>query len=387
MKILFASDISFNFVNDLSKETAEKCLKDTSVHFRNADFSMINLENIFGVKENLTPIKKSGPNLISLPESINYVNVLRPTVIGLANNHTRDFGDEAMLSTIDTLKNEGYTVIGAGKNIDEAYNGALLEKEGVSAYIIPVCENEFGIAEHDTAGTAGFSLGRVTKAIFSAKEKGYLPIIYFHGGNENYAFPAPSKKELYRHFVDLGAAAVIAMHTHCPQGYEFYNGSPIVYSMGNFYFPGDFGSHKVWFNGYMSLLDISESGIKLDIIPFKFENEKHTVLTGNEKEEFMKYMDYINSPISDDRLLAEYFDSWCIISGIEGGYINGMQYNEKMLQYDPSINVARTKNVITCEAHTELMRNTFKIIFEQRLDSARSKIDEINVLQDMKIPN
>ena len=40
------------------------------------------------------------------------------------------------------------------------------------------------------------------------------------------------KTELYRHFIDIGAAAVIAMHTHCPQGYEIYNGAPIVYSKG-----------------------------------------------------------------------------------------------------------------------------------------------------------
>lgn len=67
--------------------------------------------------------------------------------------------------------------------------------------------------------------------------------------------------ELYRHFIDLGAEAVIAMHTHCPQGYEFYNGKPIVYSMGNFFFPHKKDKEKSWYHGYMSELDISRDGI------------------------------------------------------------------------------------------------------------------------------
>ena len=71
-------------------------------------------------------------------------------------------------------------------------------------------------------------------------------------------FPSPAKTELYRHFVDLGARAVIAMHTHCPQGYEIYNGCPIIYSMGNFFFPLTRNRISTWDIGYMTMLDITK---------------------------------------------------------------------------------------------------------------------------------
>lgn len=387
MKILFSPDISFKNVQDCSKETAYNCMKNTASVFRQADFSMLNLENIFGDPDVFKPIKKSGPNLISSPDCINYINALRPDIVGMANNHAGDFGDEALFFTMNLLKDSGYQVIGVGKNIDEAYKGAILEKDGISAYIIAVCENEFGIAEKNKSGAAGYSLGRLTKAIFDAKAEGMHPIVYFHGGNEHYPFPAPSKKELYRHFIDIGASAVIAMHTHCPQGYEYYNGAPIVYSMGNFFFPYSSLKHKAWYNGYMTMLDITENEIKLDIIPYKFDQADHTPLEIEEKEKFIKYIEYISTPIANDALLSEYFDSWCLISSLENGYINAMSFSKEMLSYDPSFDIAGTKNIITCEAHAELMRNTFKIIFEQRIDSAKSKIEEIKILQTMELPS
>ena len=105
--------------------------------------------------------------------------------------------------TMKLLKQKGYVTIGAGKNIDEAYEPAILEKDGVRVAVIAVCENEPGIAEEHQAGSAGYSLSRVSNAIWEAKERGELPIIFFHGGNEYNPFPSPGKTELYRHFVDI----------------------------------------------------------------------------------------------------------------------------------------------------------------------------------------
>ena len=37
-------------------------------------------------------------------------------------------------------------------------------------------------------------------------------------------------------YIDAGADAVIGTHPHILQGIEFYNGKPIMYSLGNFWF-------------------------------------------------------------------------------------------------------------------------------------------------------
>lgn len=377
MKILFAADMSFNYFKTLPSEAeAAAIMAQTATYFKAADFSMLNLENIFGKAEDHTPIVKAGPNLISDERFAAFIDTLNPTVVGLANNHSRDFGDSALLYTKEFMQNKGYKVIGAGKNIEEAYAPAILEKDGLKVAIIAVNENEFGIADVDQAGTAGYDLTRVTRAIFAAKEQGALPIIYFHGGNEYNPFPSPGKVGLYRHFIDLGARAVIAMHTHCPQGYEFYEGCPIVYSMGNFFFPGERGERASWKVGYMTELTLTAEGTKLELIPYTFHFDHHTPMDAAQKEKFMAYIEELNAPIGDSMKLREYFDSWCMIMGLKyAGYLSFGLESEPPQQ-------ARLKNSFSCEAHNELIGNTVKIYFEDRVEAAKSKVAEIERLQN-----
>lgn len=376
MKILFAGDLSFNYFTHLpSADAALDIMKKTAAYFKRADFSILNLENIFGKPEAHTPITKSGPNLISNEGFCAFIDALSPTVVGLSNNHSRDYGDAPMLATRQMLLEKGYQVIGAGENIEKAYAPALLEQEENKVAIIAVNENEFGSAGPHSAGTAGYHLARVTKAIFSAKEKGLRPIVYFHGGNEYNPFPSPGKVELYRHFVDLGAEAVIAMHTHCPQGYEFYEGCPIVYSMGNFFFPSE-NERPTWGVGYMVQLTLTADGIELEPIPYTYDFDHHTPMEGTQKERFLSYLAELNAPIDDPEALQAYFDGWCMKAG--------MKYAAHLsipLDAEPS-RLARLRNNFTCEAHNELICNTLQILFEQRQEEAKKTLPEIERLQN-----
>ena len=384
MKLLFAPDICFKNFDDYDGQKAYSCMGETAKIFENSDFSIINLENPFGNRDELTPLTKSGPNIISIEDFAGYLDILKPTVVGLANNHTGDFGDGPVIDTIDFLEKKGYYVIGAGKTIDDAYKPARLELDGVKVSVIAVCENEFGVAENDKPGVAGYRLSKVAHSIRNEAEEGYLPIIFFHGGNEGNPFPSPGKVELYRHFGDLGAKAVIAMHTHCPQGYEVYNGCPIVYSMGNFFFPYPTEKAPAWSHGYMTELEISKNDFKMNIIPYKFSYEKHTLLTGEEKAHFIKYIDYLNRPIGDDDLLKKYFDAWCIMDGI-GGYSGFVNFTLTMVE-NGATEASGLKNIFSCEAHNELITNTMKIIYDGRCKKAEEKIEEIRKLQNMEIP-
>jgi len=166
MNILFASDMSFNFIEKCPEEQVIKDgMSEVSSLFAEADYSIVNLENIFGNKEAYKPIPKSGPNLISDDSFAGYIEALNPSVVGLANNHTGDFGKEAIFHTIDILKEKGYPCIGAGENINDAYRPYLIERDGVRVGIVAVCENEFGCAKPTEAGAAGYSLSLVNKAI------------------------------------------------------------------------------------------------------------------------------------------------------------------------------------------------------------------------------
>lgn len=388
MKIAFAGDMCFNYFDKnnifFGKESIKTAMSEAADLFSNADFSMVNLENIFGVREDNVPIVKTGPNLISNEKYIEYINSLSPTVVGLANNHTKDFGEKPMLDTIELLRENGYICIGAGENIERAYEPVILEKDGVKVSIIAVCENEFGVAEVSVSGTAGYNLTRVSKAIFSAKEAGTLPIIFFHGGNERNPFPSPDKVDLYRHFIDIGAASVIAMHTHCPQGYEMYNGKPIVYSMGNFFFNVMPNPDRLntWFFGYVSELDISVSGVKLKVYPYRFDESGIHFLKDSDNEKFMQYLKDISEPISDPLKIKALFDSWCLTQG----YIGTFATYKSDMPYDTTSEEAKElRNIFTCEAHNELIKNTFQMMYEQRIESAKTGVEIIKKYQTVEI--
>ena len=383
MRIVFASDISFNYMPAFQgRAAAVTAMAEPAAIFAQADFSMINLENVLGQKEDGVPIVKSGPNLISEDGFVEYVHALKPDIVGMANNHAKDYGEEILFHTMQMLTDSGYVCIGAGRNIDEAYLPAKVERDGIRVAIIAVCENEFGIATETEPGTAGYSLGRVAASIRQAIADGCKPVVYFHGGNEGNPFPSPGKVELYRHFVDLGAEAVIAMHTHCPQGYEVYNGKPIVYSMGNFFFPAENRKNLSWFYGYMSQLDIDQDGAHLTIHPYRFDYEKITILEGREREEFMMYMKQLCKPIGNFRELQSLFDSWCLI----GGYIERLaQFELEYIADGCAEEVKAMKNIFCCEAHNELVKNTFLMIFESRMGIAAGRTDYIRGLQNMKI--
>ncbi len=383
MKILFAADMSFNYIENVpTEDDAKKAMCQAAEHFKSADFSMLNLENIFGDRETGTPIKKSGPNLISDDRFIRYIEALNPTAVGCANNHTGDFMGEPMFHTLDMLHERGYVTTGAGKDIDEAYIPVKFTKDGITVSVLAVCENEFGAATKETCGSAGYSLGRVTKFIQTALKNGERPIVYFHGGNEECPYPSMGKTELYRHFIDIGAVAVIAMHTHCPQGYEIYNGAPIVYSMGNFFFPHRKPKLKTWNLGYMSVLDVTEDGITLKIIPYEFDMNGIHVLDGQKLDDFNRYIDKLNAVIADDELHQKYWNIWAVRWGL-GHYIKSVVVDLEVLEDEKRL--IPLKNMFSCEAHCELLRDALNLKYFDKADEFKQLIDLSKELQAPKI--
>src|SRR5690606_1459247 len=61
-------------------------------------------------------------------------------------------------------------------------------------------------------------------------------VAFMHWSYELEAEPQPFERELARHIIDLGVAAVIGCHPHRIGGIEIYKDKPIVYSLGNWLF-------------------------------------------------------------------------------------------------------------------------------------------------------
>ena len=59
-----------------------------------------------------------------------------------------------------------------------------------------------------------------------------------HWGTE-YSFELEQvQKDTAREYLDAGADVIIGAHSHCLQGIEYYEGKPVFYSLGNYWFNG-----------------------------------------------------------------------------------------------------------------------------------------------------
>ena len=276
------------------------------------------------------------------------------------------------------LSKAGVAYAGAGKDIEEAYNAHRFELKGVKFSVICICENEFGVAREDKAGTAGYNYTRLANKIADEKEISDKVIVFFHGGCENYVIPSPLCKDRYRSIVDAGADALIACHTHCTQGFEYYKGTPIVYSMGNFYFP-TMSRGGMWAWGYMCELTYKDGKFTVEAVPYRNPEDDPVLhlLKGEEKESALKFIDKLSAILADDKLTREYYDAWCMKSGIN--YLGSMEhFKEEHKNFGGNVgDFAPTKNLFSCESHNELVGNTLNLLFFQKTDKPRKDLEEM----------
>lgn len=382
MKILFTGDVNFRGFENLDGNRSRQTLEMVEPYINKADFVIPNLECPLGDKEKYTPIKKSGPNLICDAENICFLKEMRAYAVTLANNHMGDFGGAAVKDTLKLLDENNIGHTGAGENISDAYEALRIEKNGVSVSILSVCENEFGIANETEAGSAGYSPRRLFGKIRDEKERSDFVVVVFHGGNEFCPLPSPDTAERYRMLCDMGADAVVAGHTHCPQGFEVYDGKPIVYSMGNFVFKSSSERDKnnSWYYGYFTLLDAEKTGLSFRIVPYRFDeaSEKIIVFEGGEKAAMLDYIDGLSRIIENEKELKRYFSGWALLHP----WFPRLPENIDDLG---NYNAAECYDLISCEAHLSQAMQLAEVFLKNEVADAKVAAEEISALQKMPV--
>ena len=387
--VIFAGDfcVSSEVSMELLKDgKAEEIVKDIKPVFDNSDIRVLQWETVCGMEGE--PIAKSGPNLHNPEFCMDFAKALGIDITLLANNHTGDFGPEMAIKTRDCLAAAGFQTAGVGKNLAEARKPLYIEHNGLKIAILNFCENEFGNAKVDEAGTNPYGVIAIAKSIVEAKKSADLVFLTMHGGHEQNPLPSPRMTEEFRYYVSCGADLVFNCHTHCPEGVEVVDGVPIIYSPGNFFFPKDklMGntpeSDRVWRTGYLPKFYCDEQGVyAYELTPYYFSNTAVMPITGSEEDGFFAYLNKITDPIGDAALLKKYFDGWSYKYGFSV-YLNsirkGLPENEitpQDVSYCPDYYAVR--NIFTCESHNDMIRNTMRLIEEKRLQESEKTYDEV----------
>ncbi|MBN1624205.1 MAG: CapA family protein, partial [Clostridia bacterium] len=395
LKVLIAGD--FCPINRTEKAilggNSREMIKGIRPYIEEADVSVINLEAPLTDKGQ--PILKTGPNLISNPECINFLVESGFNLINTANNHILDYGEEGLKQTLGLLDENNLRYVGSGMNLEEACRSVTMPDEPNGIRFLAFAENEYTVAGRKSAGAAPVDFPINIASIKKAAADGAPVVVLVHGGNEYNPIPSPGMKKRYRGYIDAGASAVVAMHTHCPQGYEIYNSNPIFYSLGNFLFDTpykdrNYKKEDFWWKGYMVRFDFTGNRVDdFKIIPVDFgpDGTRINEITGAEKEIFINYLNHISEILKNDDEAEKYWKAWCLMKGSWwGDYIGRISYPIDRNDKDSMISALVLRNGMTCEAHNELLTTYWKMVAHGDTKGYEEYIDKIENLQKGVIP-
>jgi poly-gamma-glutamate synthesis protein (capsule biosynthesis protein) len=263
-----------------------------------ADIMMINEEFPFSTRG--TQMQDKQYTFRTDPSRVGILQEMGVDIVSLANNHTLDFGVEAMLDTLQTLKNENIKSVGAGENLEQAKETVYLDVKGKTiaflgaSRVIPVYE--WNATDTSPGLFTTYDPTTLLEEIRSAKEKSDLAIVYVHWGVEKQSRPEEYQRTMAKQYIDAGADIVIGSHPHVLQGIEFYNGKPIIYSLGNFIF-GD----TIDQTALLKVNITKDNSISLSLLPCRTYNSLTEELTKDEEvQEFYDMMESISYDINID---------------------------------------------------------------------------------------
>lgn len=218
-------------------------------YFKKADISFANLES---------PISDKGRRLGSIYsfraklKAITGLVCAGLDVVSLANNHALDYGREALLQTMDLLKQKGIAYSGAGKNSREAFSVSVRRVKGTKIGFLAYTNLGSCLwrATPDTAGLAWIDR-RVFKNIIDYIKKikqnrvADILVVSLHAGKEYSPEPTSFQVDFAHSCIDAGADLIIGHHPHVVQKVEKYKGGWIAYSLGNFIFDQSFSEETM----------------------------------------------------------------------------------------------------------------------------------------------
>jgi poly-gamma-glutamate synthesis protein (capsule biosynthesis protein) len=174
-------------------------------------------------------------------------------VLSLANNHTGDFGPQALVETVRRVRAGGFVPVGAGADLTQASRPAVVERNGVRFGVVTF--DAIGETPAATPGRPGAlrlrmrprtgplvpaDLDRMTNLVRSLRSQVDVVLVLPHWGTQYTTRTVRDQRLVARALAEAGADVVIGGHPHSVQGMESFGDSLVAYSLGNFVFDMDF---------------------------------------------------------------------------------------------------------------------------------------------------
>lgn len=267
---------------------------------QSADLTMLN--NEFTYSDRGKALEGKAYTFRARPENVRYLEQLGVDLVSLANNHVCDYGDDALIDTMQTLSDAGIEYVGAGHDIDEATEIRYYVAAGRKIAIVSATqiEKSYTYTKQASENTPGvlktLNEEKFVEVIRQAEKTSDYVIAYVHWGAEGTLKLQNDQRKLAKAYVAAGADLIIGNHSHRLQGMEYIDGVPVINSLGNFWF-----SNGKLYAAILQVVIDEEGNLNIGFIPCIQEDlTTSLLLEETEREYFFKYIADLSEGIGMD---------------------------------------------------------------------------------------
>ena len=208
-----------------------------------SNFSICNLEGPINIKK---IFNNDTYKMYNASHCIDFLKKTNTQIVNLSNNHIFDWGDQAVLDTINYLKKKGINNIGYRLKKNIQMNPVFIN-EGINNYSFysfgwPIIsckrpkKSRPGINPLDE-----LDIDYYIKNILPNIPEKCIKVVYMHWCYEMEPYIQPLHRDFARKLIDNGVQIVAGSHPHVVGPIEKYRQGIIVHSLGNcFYSSGKF---------------------------------------------------------------------------------------------------------------------------------------------------
>lgn len=260
-------------------------------------------------------------------------------IFSLANNHSMDYGPEALLETIDVLNKQAIATVGAGRTLQEALQPLVVERAGwrvgflAWSCLLPV--GSAAAAERPGHAPMHVRTAYDINPYYDMEEPGNPPrvrtwvdktelesaihavgklrpdvdflVASIHWGFGSGTVLADYEPEVGHAMIDAGADIVVGHHVHTLHAIEAYKGKAIMYSSGGFVAQQPKDGQPPYIlalyeqmspDTYVGLIEVTARGYVLRLVPMQTVDDGLPVaVRGPEFERIARLMQSLSAPL------------------------------------------------------------------------------------------
>jgi poly-gamma-glutamate capsule biosynthesis protein CapA/YwtB (metallophosphatase superfamily) len=233
---------------------------------READLFVLNLECCISERGEPWPDPAKPFFFRAPPAATAVLRRLGVDCVTLANNHALDFGPEALVDTLEHLREAGIAWAGAGVDREAARTPARLEAAGMRLAVVGCSDHPADYAAGVDRPGIAYGLDWVPAAIGELEADAVL--VTPHWGPNMTPEPVPHVRRAAAAMTRAGATLIAGHSAHVFHGV----GRNVLYDLGDFL--DDYAVHPVLRNdlGLLFLVELDRRGpVRLEAVPLELE--------------------------------------------------------------------------------------------------------------------